>query len=522
VNLVVFLDSPVIGLFLLIKAKLQIYKERTMAKHMIKIVISILISCIISAPACAEDAAELQLTVQDAISIVLSNNLGLKLERVTPDIKKENIAGAESDFDPVITASGTHSRLEAELETDDGSEDVESAENSIEAGIGKTYPYGTHLALNMTLKDDSNTTNSPDGNDGMSVLTALAVTQPLMKGKGSDINKRDIINAENEFKKAELSFRQTVIDTIAETKKLYWQLYSSTEQLKVQKESLLLAEQFLAEVEEKVKIGSAARLEILEAKAEVASREESLIRAEYKLMNSQDNLLSYIYGRLYQPRPVRCIQEPQFEEMVIHKDDLLQTALRLRSDYQAVDYDIASAEVDSSYFKNQKKAQLDVIGSLGYNKALSDEKNQPLSYQDYYTGEIALRLQFPWRFRRDEANYRTSMLSLRQSKIQRDTIESQIRLELRTAVRSVTSAHKQFQSAALAAQLAEEKLAAEQEKYKSGLSTSYNVLLFQRDWINAMVNRVDAIINYQLALVYLNKTAGITLEQNRVTIRDLH
>ena len=94
-------------------------------------------------------------------------------------------------------------------------------------------------------------------------------------------------------------------------------------------------------------------------------------------------------------------------------------------------------------------------------------------------------------------------------------------MELRTAVRSVTSAHKQFQSAALAAQLAEEKLAAEQEKYKSGLSTSYNVLLYQRDWINAMVNRVDAIINYQLAIIFLNKTVGITLEQNQVIIKDL-
>ncbi len=488
-----------------------------MVKRMIKMLIPILIACILAIPACAADADELQLTIQEAISIVLTNNLGLKLERITPDIKKENIISAESGFDPTISASGTHSRMK----TDGDPVDIESAENSIEAGIGKTYPYGTHVDLNMTLTDDSNTTNSLNGNDGTSFLTVLAITQPLMKNKGSDINKRQIIIAENDFKKAELSFRQTVIDTIAETKKLYWQLYSETEQLKVQKKSLSLAEQFQSEVEEKVKIGSAAMLEILEARAEVASREEALIRAEYKQMNSQDNLLSYIYGRLFEPRTVKCVQEPQIEEMLIQEDDLLQKALRLRSDYRSVAYDIASAETDSVYLKNQKKAQLDVVGSIGYNKALSDEDNRPLSYQDYYTGEIALRLQFPWGFRKDEANYRTAMHNLRQSKLLRDTIDSQIRLELRTAVRSVTSAHKQFQSASLAAQLAEEKLAAEQEKYKSGLSTSYNVLLYQRDWINAMVNRVDAIINYQLAIILLNKTAGITLEQNQITIKDL-
>ena len=488
-----------------------------MAKHMIKILIPMLIACIIAVPVSAENVDELQLSIQEAISIVLSNNLGLKLERITPDIKKENITGAESGFDPTVSVSGTHSRLK----TDGDPVDMESVENSIEAGIGKTYPYGTQIAFNMTLKDDSNTTNSSIDNDGTAFLTVLSATQPLMKNRGKDVNESQIIIAQNDYKKAELSFRQTVIDTIAETKKLYWQLYSATEQLKVQKKSLLLANKFLAEVEEKVKIGSAAMLEILEARAEVASRESLLIRAEYDLMNSQDNLLSYIYGRLNEPRPVRCTQEPQFEEMVIHTDDLLQKALHLRSDYQSAEYDIASAKVNTGYLKNQKKAQLDVVGSIGYNKALSDEDNHPLSYQDYYTGELALRLQFPWGFRGDETNYRTSILSLRQSKIHRDTIESQIRLELRTAVRSVTSAHKQFQSAALAAQLAEEKLAAEQEKYKSGLSTSYNVLLYQRDWINAMVNRVDAIINYQLAIIFLNKTVGITLEQNQVIIKDL-
>jgi outer membrane protein len=496
-----------------------------MAKHMIKIFMPMLIACILAIPAWAEDVGELRLTIQEAISIVLSNNLGLKLERITPDIKKEGITIAESGFDPMVSVSGTHSRLDAELERDLYSGDVQSIENSIEAGIGKTYPYGTQLALNMTLTDDSNIANETSASkrdyDGASLLTALEVTQPLMKNRGKDINESRIAIAQNDYKKAELSFRQTVIDTIAETKRLYWQLYSATEQLKVQQKSLSLAQQFQSEVEEKVKIGSAAMLEILEARAEVASREEALIRAEYNQMNSQDNLLSYIFGKLNESRPVRCIQEPQMKEMQIREEELLQKALQLRSDYQSVTYDIASAEVDSVYLKNQKKAQLDLVGSIGYNKALSDEDNRPLSYQDYYTGEVSLRLQFPWGFRKDEANYRSSMHSLRQSKILRDSIDSKIRLELRTAVRSVTSAHQQFKSAALAAQLAEEKLAAEQEKYKSGLSTSYNVLLYQRDWINAMVNRVDAIINYQVAIINLNKTVGITLEQNQITIKDL-
>lgn len=489
-----------------------------MTKRIGRIFLAFVFGCLLIHPSHAAESEALQLTIQDAIAIVLTHNLGLKLERITPEIKRENLEGAGSVFDPMVSLEGAHSRLET---VDGDPADVESAESSLEAGVEKMYPYGTRVALSMILQEDTNITNSVNGKEGTSLASVLSLTQPLMKNRGSDINERQILIAENEYKKAELSFEQTVIDTIAQTKRLYWQLFSAKEQLQVQEKSLLLAQQFLNEVEEKVKVGSAAVLEILEAKAEVASREDALIRAEYDLMNSQDNLLTYIYGRLEESRSVQCIQKPEIEERVIHEAELLQKALSLRSDYQSIQYDIDSAEIDSVYWENQKKAQLDLIGSVGYNKALPEEEDRPLSYQDYYTGEIKLSLQFPWGLRQDSANYRAAMKTLSRSKLQRDTIETQIRLELRTAVRSVTSAHKRYQSAALAAQLAEEKLAAEQEKYKSGLSTSYNVLLYQRDWINAMVNRVDAVINYQLAIVNLNAAAGITLEQNGISMKEL-
>jgi outer membrane protein len=503
-----------------------------MTKRIGRIFLAFVFGCLLIHPSHAAESEALQLTIQDAIAIVLTHNLGLKLERITPEIKRENLEGAGSVFDPVVSLEGAHSRLET---ADGDPADVESTESSLEAGVEKMYPYGTRLALSMILQEDlkkaptttitsinpyTTATNSTTSSNTY-LKTVLALTQPLMKNRGSDVNERQILIAENDYKKAELAFEQTVIDTIAQTKRLYWQLFSAKEQLQVQEKSLLLAKQFLNEVEEKVKVGSAAVLEILEAKAEVASREDALIRAEYDLMNSQDNLLTYIYGRLEETRSVECIQKPEIEERVIHEAELLQKALSLRSNYQSIQYDIDSAEIDSVYWENQKKAQLDLIGSVGYNKALTEEAKGDLSYQDYYTGEIKLSLQFPWGFRQDSANYRAAMKTLSRSKLQRDTIETQIRLELRTAVRSVTSAHKRYQSAALAAQLAEEKLAAEQEKYKSGLSTSYNVLLYQRDWINAMVNRVDAVINYQLAIVYLNAAAGITLEQNGISIKEL-
>ncbi len=60
----------------------------------------------------------------------------------------------------------------------------------------------------------------------------------------------------------------------------------------------------------------------------------------------------------------------------------------------------------------------------------------------------------------------------------------------------------------------------EEGKFKNGLSTSYNVLLYQRDLSDAKSNEVAAAVNYQLAVIELNKAVGITLEKNNIKIKE--
>lgn len=461
----------------------------------------------------AEDPVDL--TIRDAVEISLSNNLGLKIQRITPDVDREDIAVAESEFDSIAYATGTVSRSETVEDPD-----IESQENELQAGVGKKFVYGTEVSAYTTMSNDSYTDSTSGDVDGTSVYTNLSVTQPLLKNRGTAVNRRNIVIAENSHKKSELAFKQAAIDTVAETKTLYWQLYSAVENLTVREKSLDLAKQFLSEVEEKVRVGSAARLDTLQAKAEVASREGDVIAANNDVMNNQDTLANYIYGGLKDTRNIRCLQEPLFEAFKVDEQESVQTAMGNRTEYLQAKYDIASAETEVVYTRNQTKPQLDLIGSAGYNEGDSDNDTYS-SHQDFWNGSLSLSLEFPWGFRQEAANYRSAKLSLNQSRILLKQTESQILLEVRTAARNVASTHKQYQAASLAAKLAEEKLAAEQEKYHRGLSTSYNVLLYQRDLTDASVNLVDAAIAYQLAIVSLNQAMGVTLDKNDIRISDL-
>jgi outer membrane protein len=59
---------------------------------------------------------------------------------------------------------------------------------------------------------------------------------------------------------------------------------------------------------------------------------------------------------------------------------------------------------------------------------------------------------------------------------------------------------------------------AEQSKFEVGMSTNYNVILTQRDLATAQINELQAILNYRIALVELERLQQTTLQTANVTV----
>ena len=99
--------------------------------------------------------------------------------------------------------------------------------------------------------------------------------------------------------------------------------------------------------------------------------------------------------------------------------------------------------------------------------------------------------------------------------------ERQVVLEIRNAVRSLDTTFKQVQAFRVARELAEKKLAAEEERLRVGLSTNYLVLQYQRDLTSARVSELNAIINYNNAQAGLDRSTGVILEKRNIKIDDI-
>ncbi|WP_458774929.1 TolC family protein [Desulforhopalus sp. 52FAK] len=463
----------------------------------------------------------LTLTLEDVTTAALKNNLGLQIERLSPEIQKENLVAEEAAFDTSFVLGGS-SGLQ---NTKESLGDEETVDYGVSTGLEKKFQYGTDVSatLEWTEKEVEQLGLVSEGDNA---AVTLVVSQPLLKNRGTAVNRRSISLAENELLAASLSLKQTIIDTVAEAQNLYWNYYYALAYVEVQKDSLTLAQSSLDEFEERVRLGSSPKLDLLQAKAEVASREESVISAENTLYNAQDQLLNYIYGSIITAEKIEPGDPPALYVVEVDETELLEQAFSYRTDYQIAKIQLASADTDITYYDNQRLPQLDLSATLMANDGQADDVTGSYGYEsdiyeDYQYAGLELSLELPIGRRLGNANHAAAILKKRQYLIDQQKTQSQITVEVRAALRDMRAAYKRYNAAALSKQYAVESLTTEEEKYRSGLSTSYQVMLFQRDLTDARAKEIDAISDYQTAIIGLYQSVGTTLEQNNIKIQEV-
>jgi len=99
-------------------------------------------------------------------------------------------------------------------------------------------------------------------------------------------------------------------------------------------------------------------------------------------------------------------------------------------------------------------------------------------------------------------------------------LKQQVALEVRQAIVSLTQGKAQVEAANEALKLAAQVVDAEQQKLESGVSTTYNVILRQRDLTTARQAQITASVTYAKALVDMHRATGATLKENGIELND--
>lgn len=489
--------------------------------------------------------SKMLLSIRDVTELTLKNNLDISIERINPEIKDREIMESKSEFDPDLALGFIANKGVKPTASAFASPDVNIAESQTwDIGISQKIITGANYELKFSNEKTKTNSKFAGLNPQHVPHLILSVEQPLLKNFGANINTRNIKIAQNNKKISDNQFKQKVIDIISEAQKAYWDMVFNIEDHKVKQESLKLAQDLEDRVRIHVEVGTMAPIDILQAKAEVASREEDVIMAENKVKNSEDRLkkiLNILDSPAAESKQILPADKPIFEEKTLSLEKNLKTAFERRFDLLDAKLELKNKKIDIRYKKNMLFPVVDLKGTFGLNgltgtalpvtdlnTGSTTSSNFGGSYGDgierlfsgeYYEWEAGITFRFPIGNRFAKNKYTAAKLEAEKQLIMLKNLEQKISLEVRETVRKIKTNIKRIHATEASRKLAEEKLRAEEERFEVGLSTSFNVLEFQRDLSEEQSKEIRAKTDYKKALIDLERVTAATLERNNVKIR---
>ena len=139
-------------------------------------------------------------------------------------------------------------------------------------------------------------TNSPFNtlNPNTTGTAAIQISQNLLQGFGLAVNNRSIRVAKNNIHFSDLVFQQQVNVAVAGVIGLYWDLVSDREDLLVKQKALEVAKQFYEDNKKQVEIGTLAPIEVVRAEANVATAEQDLTNSDTVLLQQETIIKDYL------------------------------------------------------------------------------------------------------------------------------------------------------------------------------------------------------------------------------------
>jgi len=467
-----------------------------------------------------ESENQIKLSLQDSISLALKSNLSIQVQQINPKIQDTLLTMAKGSFDPSISFGPTISKSkDLAFSTSSTGTDVRTG-NTSGLTLGITDPiitggsYGISFNSNRSNSNSIQQTLSPSYRSGLT----FSITQPLLRDFGISVNKSSITIAKNNKDISILQLKSQLIDTLSNVQNYYWELVFAIENLKVQQLALKQAQDLLIINQKFKENGKATISDILQAEAAVASREADVISATDAIKDSEENLkriTNIIQDETLWNATIQPTDTPSFEEVKADLEESIATALKDRPEYNQAKIDISNSDISIMVAKNQTLPIMDLQGSLTLN-GLGGNFGDPMSQvgkADYRTWNASIALRMPIGNRVSKAGLKRSELTKEQKLLDLKDLEQQIITDVRSSVRILESDRKRIDATTAAEDFARQVLIAEEKKYNLGLSTSYQLLLFQSNLATATKNRLRATIDYRKSVVNLYQSTGITLDK---------
>lgn len=506
----------------------------------------------------AELSGPVALTRDGAILTGLLNNRLIEVARFGPEIDETYIDENRAIFDPLLLAQisrGRNSRQSfgfsgtSNSSTTQSFDDADSKQitldsiselvgrvqalnqsidaigearstvmgNSASVEVQQYLPTGTFLFL---TGEGAQLDNNPYGDDAQHSWTA-GVSQPLLRGAGTDVNLAALRQAKNFAAQSEHEFRAAVIDVVRQTELAYWELVLAKEVLAIREFGVTLASNQMTREEELESVGKALGGDVMSARAERLARQADLVDAE-AAMKSQAIALIQLMHPESTPR-WEISFDPQdgadVVEVPTHPEESERLSLLYRPELAQARLTLANLELDVVRARNGRLPQLNAVGQ--YRDASGGQSFTATSStsavgEDTYS--VGLQFETALFNRAERARFRRAQLSQERGSGYIVQLEEEIAAQVRQAIIEVERQWERLAATTEAVLSRREAVRVIEGRHEVGMATNLDVLQVQRDLIQSQVDDATARVRYIEALTELYAAEGTLLERRGVAL----
>ncbi len=475
----------------------------------------------IASGASAQEGAR-QLTMKEAIRLAVERNLDVQAELYNPASAEADIHRYQGIYNPLLALLLNYqdsNTLSTNSFATGGASVSRQQSVTYNAGVSQLIPSGATVGAAFNNNWNHNNFNFPGIlSDYFQSNVTVTFAQPLLKNFGRETTELNINVARFNKEGALEQFRAKLLDVISQVKTQYNLLYSLRENLEVKRTSLKLAETILTNTQAQVKAGVLPAFEILNAEFGVATQQKGVIDAERALRDQVDVLRVLL--QLHDVSDIVPTDTPLRDEYKVDDGQSIERALATRPDLRQQLVTLKTSELQSRVAKHQTLPELDFTASAAFT-GLASSYNRDLERvgsAQYPIWIAGLQLTYPIGNDAAENDYIKSRLKVDQTKTQIKSLVDTITNDVRTAARAVRSGYQQLDVTARGRLYAEQVLNAYIKKQKVGLATTKDVLDELNNLVTAQGNEIQAVTDYNNAIVSLWKATGELLEREGITL----
>ena len=500
------------------------------------------------------------ISMDTAVQMALARNRDLAVQAFSPEIAETAIAEARASFDPTVSGSVSYREQNrpgsASAASGSGSGTGAYSSNETIAALqaASTLTQETATIIN-TLNGTTPVTNTKDtgaelrvtqllpagaevyvsgvygkakssllDDPGYSGAWAVGVTQPLLRGFGTDVNLVALRQARNDTAISDYAFREYVLALVEQVERAYWELALARETVDIRAFSLDLSREQLKLNEGLIAVGKLAGSAIVSARAEVASAQAALVDAQASWEDQGIAMWSLLdpEGQPPDAYPMETEPLPPLNVPAIDASASIALAQQYRPELAQARLAIANSDLAVTQTANGLLPQLDLFATYGATGTgtAAGAWNDSFSNTRYDDFEVGMSFSYAIGNRAEKARHRAAVLRQGQAEASVHALTQTIEAGVRRAAVEVKRLRERLAAAEQEVAQREEELRIERDQFRLGRSTNLDVLQVQRDLIQAKVDEASAHVGLLQSITSLYAAEGTLLTRRSIVLEN--